>query len=1033
MPSGEELGSPETPTPLGNAGEMESEVINDEASQVVAGSDRAPPEILGSGERNTIDIISETSLADKVTPNASVKHTVLVDSDGCEDDGPKGTGDAFWNPKSFDKADGAELDGAKAKSKYVGSDDLTSDTGGHNYASTGGPTVVPAGVVQIAGNVAGDSMPVAHLIFRAVWSWNLFAATLTGLAVSASLVLQFSYVVARGLFDPWYYGEAVAGAFLLPCVNVFISWLIDEAIDLVCDTFSASAWEGILGFSGSSATVKNPRAQFIYMTNGKGYRPTMLRFRAALAAVLTVLFVPVQRPREFKDTPKGTDFGKNVKEPLFRIPTAISVVVDIIFVTTFALFPIVYSLWAAFGVNGSEYDSFLSCVSSTVFVTALIAPIVYTMLHFIIYFNTRAACLFAFACGEDTAEVGFKPYTISLLDRQVIAEPVSYRCGCCRGCVGCCERYEDENGEIHALRQSCNGASSKKRLLTSAPNLREWDKGRVDVFGVTPEHLASLHTTPDDEFMPGPQDVGALMRLGSHLNFALRLLWKSLASCFGRSETENSKVTSVSQEHPKSCDRVALFCKRWFISPCLVQTRSGSLESRRLLCSMRIIYALLSILVTILSSIIFGESTGIVVFKFSVGFMTFLLGISIYYYAHPLIGRSFVAVMVMQLAFQLSLSSQMPSVLTSPVHKKDSSLNFTIDVSKPNSVFTQVVSSKPGPVAGWPSPAMDYLPICTLRTDKNRYFGTLDAAALALIIYNDDGGLSEAGALWHGGPLSDVRQTEYVQQGQDLPKDLVGKTKSGGSKSRIRYASWNFTQAKVIAYSIAGTSTMLDALIDGSYYALQSTLKMSGFLVPFNSLLPLTIIQTMIEVVSGQGAFEPTEFLDLLDKIEMSKKENPEWTHVVTGHSLGGAYANIVAARAGISAISFSPPGLYLGTRKMGMKFTSDLFSHLTNVIPEYDIVPKADGHAGTIAHIPCSISSQATAIEKGIACHSMHRTLGILALACRDTHYPHRIWNIIDVPNSQKPIVVLKRDADGKSISADSLTRWPHGWSSKT
>ena len=120
-----------------------------------------------------------------------------------------------------------------------------------------------------------------------------------------------------GVFDNFFYHEAIAATLLLPVVNIIISWICDECIDLLCDTFSSSAWEGLAGFSEeTSVSVKSKRAQFVYMTAGHGERPIMLRFRAALAAILTAILVPVQRNPTH--SPIDGKSNKNV-EPLFRI------------------------------------------------------------------------------------------------------------------------------------------------------------------------------------------------------------------------------------------------------------------------------------------------------------------------------------------------------------------------------------------------------------------------------------------------------------------------------------------------------------------------------------------------------------------------------------------------------------------------------------------------------------------------------------------------------------------------------------------
>ena len=140
---------------------------------------------------------------------------------------------------------------------------------------------------------------------------------------------------------------------------------------------------------------------------------------------------------------------------------------------------------------------------------------------------------------------------------------------------------------------------------------------------------------------------------------------------------------------------------------------------------------------------------------------------------------------------------------------------------------------------------------------------------------------------------------------------------------------------------------------------------------------------------------------------------------------------NIIAARAGIRSFALSPPGLFFGTQKMGVDSFADLSSHTVSVIPEWDMVPTADGHAGTVIHVPCSVPRTMSNIKKSVACHSCSRTLAMLALACVDKQYPHRKWEIIDYPNSDagKRHVKIAAGAGGKSISGESAVSVPYGW----
>jgi hypothetical protein len=936
---------------------------------------------------------------------------------------------------------------------------------------------------------------VFDLVFRLVYSWNLFSAVLAGFAISCSFVIQACFVVARGVFDEWYYSEAIGATLWLPIVNVLMSWLIDEAVDLLADTVSASAWEGIWGLPGGSTTVHNRRAQFVYLTIGNGTRPAMLRFRALFAAVLAALLVPTQKAPVFgtnslnlgdedmeattasKDTQKKkqkkkmTTKTKKQVEPLFRIPTAIALAVDIIFILGLFVFPIAYMLWSRFGVY--RYSSFLSSISTILFLIGLTMPCIYAVLHLVVFCWPRAACLFAFACGEDVAEVISAPYTLPLLNRAIVAEPVSCGC-CCRCCVGCIERDEEDawgmasnewNGTGRMDWDSSNDTMEAarppfRRLHASAQTLREWDLARVDVCGIHPEHVRRLAETTKGKLDPGPQDVGVFVHVGHLCGHAFHLCWhRFVTKCYKhRHNTKNHvgwndkikhHVSRVVHTHVLSRHSVVRRCARhpkhfvynWVTFMCRCGMRRESPGGRQTFCLIRLALILVFIALAFLSHVLFHTLPGVVAFQLSSGAISLMLGLTLYFFAHPLIGRSFVAVIVVQQIFLMGLSSQMPKLMNVPLHVGDPAQNGTIDTSHAGATYTQIVRRPNGTTlsnttTSWPAPAFDHFPVCSLAFDPRRLMSPIDAAALAVLVYNDDGGKAEATAAWRGGPLADVVQTRFVQQAELLNATTRGKTRAGGTKSRLRWASWKFADAKIVAYSLAGTTTILDALIDASYYSLQSTLRLSGFLVPFHVVLPVEVMQTLIEILTARNAFLPSEFLDVLDDVKASQAAHTRedgWSHVIVGHSLGGAYANVIAARAGALSFALSPPGLYFGTKKMGLHSLRDLTSYLVSVIPEFDLVPEADGQFGTIAHVPCTVSDTLNGVSKAIECHGSARTLSMLVLGCGDRQYPRRQWEIVAYPNSaeKRKVYLQAGDSAGKGGAAGfgGSVVPPKGW----
>ncbi len=112
---------------------------------------------------------------------------------------------------------------------------------------------------------------------------------------------------------------------------------------------------------------------------------------------------------------------------------------------------------------------------------------------------------------------------------------------------------------------------------------------------------------------------------------------------------------------------------------------------------------------------------------------------------------------------------------------------------------------------------------------------------------------------------------------------------------------------------------------------------------------------------------------------------------VLTGHSLGGGLARIVAAVSHVPNIAFSPPGVAQSFYKFvynEMESSSDLSNaakllhhESVAVLPENDPVPTVDTQVGLIQRISCDVSAQA--LQN--ACHMLEGTIVNLLRSCGD------------------------------------------------
>ena len=98
---------------------------------------------------------------------------------------------------------------------------------------------------------------------------------------------------------------------------------------------------------------------------------------------------------------------------------------------------------------------------------------------------------------------------------------------------------------------------------------------------------------------------------------------------------------------------------------------------------------------------------------------------------------------------------------------------------------------------------------------------------------------------------------------------------------------------------VRGTSNVVDAMQDLSYYSIASSLKVVlQFVLPIQHILPPEFIQELIQAMLNR-AFAPIEYNELLREVKhvtggrrspRTSQDAPGGQTMIVGHSLGGAY-----------------------------------------------------------------------------------------------------------------------------------------------
>jgi len=185
--------------------------------------------------------------------------------------------------------------------------------------------------------------------------------------------------------------------------------------------------------------------------------------------------------------------------------------------------------------------------------------------------------------------------------------------------------------------------------------------------------------------------------------------------------------------------------------------------------------------------------------------------------------------------------------------------------------------------------------------------------------------------------------------------------------------------------AIKGTSTPTDVFADTSLYATVQVLQVLSNLVPVLAMLPLELVQQMIFVLQATAPSAKGRkllFQNFEKTVQNIIAEAGTDNVVLTGHSLGGGIAQIIANRLDLPAVVFSSPGIIYSAQSLQLSLETAERGTVV-VVPDADVVPRVDLQAGAVQRIACR-----TPDGQGLSaasCHSLQRTTCELWRTCGD------------------------------------------------
>lgn len=288
---------------------------------------------------------------------------------------------------------------------------------------------------------------------------------------------------------------------------------------------------------------------------------------------------------------------------------------------------------------------------------------------------------------------------------------------------------------------------------------------------------------------------------------------------------------------------------------------------------------------------------------------------------------------------------------------------------------------------------------------KGQHFSLSDFALLSWIAYEPRQTMAKA--LQHYFPGWRVVHAHWAAASAD----------SAHGHDWTNFFEYESGDGQTCVFAIRGTHSAIDALNDIILWTPAVVFQAFSFAGPNLAPAVQTAVASIVSFFEGHHRYD-VFFEELLRYVERRKLEEPERECFITGHSLGGGLAKLVAAKVGLRAVTFMAPGLSTTSHVVYRSFSGDILrgNEVLTLQPSNDIVSRLDEQTGLVVPIHCSKAS-------GLYCHLLGPALCEMYDQC-GSGLPGRVITLPCGACDRMPCPA--EDGSVPTLQAGALWPWP-------